>query len=263
MHSTQIAARDKYSYDPSEKELFHYYHATALLNDRLSKPIEEKDKDALWGCAALLGACTIASIDAKTSEEAWPLKPNDLGDLDWLRMSDGKKEVWRLVDPMREGSLWKEVLDSRNQEDPMPYNCRVPELEVLAPFLNNTYNFDPFEENHEGEKSPYHTAASILVRLMELECNHVNIMYFLSFLGHMDPRFRQLLHEKDPKALLLLAWWYGKMCQYGVWWQKRRMKLEGQAICMYLERYHADREDLIKLLDFPKMMTGLAWYGTS
>jgi hypothetical protein len=80
--------------------------------------------------------------------------------------------------------------------------------------------------------------------------------YFLSFIGHMDPKYKALLHQKDPKALLLLSWWYGKMCQYNVWWQSRRMVLEGQAICLYLER-ECEEEEIVGLLCYPKMMTGL------
>lgn len=244
--------------EPSERESFHWYHGTAIFNNMLFNSIQEKDKDALWGCGALLGACSIASLDAKSPEEAWPLKPDDLSDLDWLRMSDGKKELWRLVDPLREGSVWKDVMNYQGQADPEPTSKAVPELDMLAPFLTKIYAFDPFTTNSSESEDPYHTAASILVRLLELDCNHSTIMYFLSFLGHMDPRFRRLLHEKDPKALLLLAWWYGKMCQYNVWWQSRRMVLEGQAICLYLERFHGDSEDIVRLLDYPKMMTGLA-----
>lgn len=172
-------------------------------------------------------------------------------------MSDGKKEVWRLVDPLREGSVWKDVLNYEHHKDPEPYGHTVPELDMLAPFLIRLYSFDPFSTHPSDSQDPYHTAASILVRLLELDCNHYTIMYFLSFLGHMDVRFRRLLHEKDPKALLLLAWWYGKMCQYNVWWQSRRMVLEGQAICIYLERFHGEEEGIVKLLDYPKMMTGL------
>ncbi|KAK3718917.1 hypothetical protein LTR37_004833 [Vermiconidia calcicola] len=235
--------------------IFHHYHGTALFNRLLSQPLEYSHRDPLWGTAALLGCITIASIEARTTEEAWPLKPSSPEDLDWLRMSDGKKEVWKIVDPLREDSVWRHALDYSANNDPLPYDHRVPELDLLYPWLIKIYDFDPSSSEHNED--PYYTAASILVRLLELDCNHSTIMYFLSFLGHMDVRFRQLLHDKDPKALLLLSWWYGKMCQYNVWWQSRRMVLEGQAICLYLERNHADDPDVLRLLSYPKMMTGL------
>ncbi|KAK3700108.1 hypothetical protein LTR37_016111 [Vermiconidia calcicola] len=255
MHTRYITSRNPWTTTPSAKEIFHHYHGTALFNRLLSQPLEDSHRDPLWGTAALLGCITIGSIEARTAEEAWPLKRSSPEDLDWLRMSDGKKEVWRIVDPLREDSVWRHALDYGANKDPLPYDHRVPELDLLYPWLIKIYDFDPSSSEHNED--PYYTAASILVRLLELDCNHSTIMYFLSFLGHMDVRFRQLLHDKDPKALLLLSWWYGKMCQYNVWWQSRRMVLEGQAICLYLERNHADDPDVLRLLSYPRMMTGL------
>lgn len=247
---------------PSEKESFHTYNGTAMFSALLRRlPIADLDRDPLWASAALLGAITIASIDASCAEEAWPLRPSNPADLDWLRMSDGKKEVWRLVDPLREGSVWRDALAYDHHTQPEPVQGPVPELEMLYPYLTKLYDYDPLSpaagSRDEFGEDPYHTAASILTRLLELDCNHSTIMFFLSFLGHMDPRYRELLHQKDPKALLLLAWWHGKMCQYNAWWMSRRMRLEGQAICLYLEREHGDKGDIVGLLEYPKMMTGL------
>lgn len=255
MHDRYKSSSEPWKTEPSEKETFHCYHGTGLFHKVLKQPLKDEDRDPLWGAAALLGAITIASIEAVTPEEAWPLKPPSPTDLDWLRMSDGKKEVWRLVDPLREDSVWRHALDYESHKDPVPYDHPAPELNLLYPFLTKIYDFDPLTGGNDND--PYHTAASILVRLLELDCNHSTIMYFLSFLGHMDMRFRQLLHEKDPKAMLLLSWWYGKMCQYNVWWCSRRMKLEGQAICLYLEQRHPEQTDIIRLLDYPKVMTGV------
>lgn len=256
MHRRYAAAPDHMRTAPSEKETFHWYHGTGIFSRKLSEPIKDDDRDPLWGAAAILGAITIGSIDASSPEEAWPLKPPSAEDLDWLRMSDGKKEVWKLVDPLRPDSVWSSAMDYHRQQDPEPYDHPVPELNMLYPFLTKIYAYDPSLDG-ENPDDPYHTAASILVRLLELDCNHSTIMYFLSFLGHMDPRYRNLLHQKDPRALLLLGWWYGKMCQYNVWWISRRMTLEGQAICLYLERYHSDQKDIMRLLDYPRVMTGL------
>lgn len=243
---------------PSSKESFHIYHGTATFSALLkTQPIPPPEYDPLWATAALLGAVTIASIEATTAEEAWPLAPSSPSDLDWLRMSDGKKEVWRLVNPLRDGSVWKEALSYDHHTQPEAVQGPVPELEMLYPYLTQIYDYNPLAPTADEPDDPYHTAASILTRLLEIDCNHSTIMFFLSFLGHMDPRFRQLLHAKDPKALLLLAWWYGKMCQYNAWWMSRRMRLEGQAICLFLEREHGEKEEIVRLLEYPKMMTGL------
>ena len=255
---------DRYLYDPIETkpstaESFHTYHAAALFSKQLADPIEEGVKDALWGCAALMGAASFASIEGACPYDAWPLKPPDITDLDWLKISDGKKEVWRLVDPLRETSAFKpavEIEQNKKEQGPPRLPLHDPLLDKLYPFVTKISDVDSPPQS-SSPPDPYRTPASIIEKLLPIECNHSTVMWFLSFLGHMDPRFRELLHQKDPKALLLLAWWYGKMCQYNVWWQSARMLLEGQAICLYLERQHPDKEDIMRLLSYPKMMTGL------
>lgn len=58
----------------SLEECYHRAQSIALLNQRLRDPIEEKDKDPIWGTAAALGILTFSSPDARTPEESWPLK---------------------------------------------------------------------------------------------------------------------------------------------------------------------------------------------
>ncbi|KAK4541582.1 hypothetical protein LTR36_007879 [Oleoguttula mirabilis] len=233
-----VLMHDRYLSDdpwgpPSNAETFHHYHGTAIFNSMLSKPIAHEEKDAMWGAAALLGAITLASMDATTPEESWPLAPSSPSDLDWLRMSDGKKEVWRLADPTREDSIWRSALQFDYKKAPTPQTYRRPEVETLIPHLTDLYGVDDLSKE-AGD--PYHTAASIIMRLLPIQCTHSTILYFLSFLGHMDPAFKQLLHQKDPKAMLLLAWWHAKLLDYSAWWLQRRATLECKAICMYLQR---------------------------
>jgi len=239
---------------PSHEEAFHHYHGTAIFNSMLSKPIPHEEKDAMWGASALLGAITIASLDATTPDEAWPLAPSSASDLDWLRMSDGKKAVWELANPTREDSIWRPALMYDFEKDPTPQCPRRPELDCLFPFLTKFYQYD--EQNPQSSRDSYYNATSIIVRLLPIQCTHSTILYFLAFIGHMETEFKALLHEKDPKALLLLAWWYAKMLDYPAWWLQRRSQLECKAICMYLQRHHMQQSVLGRLLDFPKMMCG-------
>jgi hypothetical protein len=84
----------------------HLYQGTSMFKEALSKPIKSSSKDALWTSAALLGAIAFASFEAITPEEAWPLKPDCSSDLDWLKMSDGKKAVYKITDPTRPDSIF-------------------------------------------------------------------------------------------------------------------------------------------------------------
>ena len=103
MHDQHIAR------EPSTKLsaaiAFHWSQGASLLNRRLSDGIRPSDRDALWACAGLLGALSFASSPATTPEEAWPLKLDSPSDLDWLKMTEGKKAIWRIADPMRGNHL--------------------------------------------------------------------------------------------------------------------------------------------------------------
>jgi|ERR1700722_3788389 hypothetical protein len=237
----------------STAEAFYWYKGTALFNSRLSKPIQPSERDALWITAVLLGAIAFACIEAKMPEEAWPLRPPSSLDLDWLRMCDGKKEVWKIADPLRAGSAFQ-PLAPEHQKDFLPTYSTVAELETLPSELINLNGLDATSTTNNN---PYHAATSILAPLMNIECNHSTILKFLSFIRYMHPDYRRLLERKDPRALLLLAYWYAKVSQYQQWWIWQRVVLECQATCIYLERYHGDDTTIQNLLQFPRMMCGL------
>ncbi|KAK4500200.1 hypothetical protein PRZ48_008386 [Zasmidium cellare] len=253
---------DRYLYDPlgtkpSTAEAFHGYHAAALFGKKLQGPVAEEEKDALWGIAAILGASSFASIEASKAEEAWPLKEPELGDLDWLKMSDGKREVWKIADPLRPTSVFRAAIEfENNRKDEMLHRPTDPELDSMFPWVTKLFNLDA-PRSEDDPKDPYFEAASIIERLVPIECTHSTVMWFLSFLGHMNPEYRRLLEAKDPPAMLLLSWWYAKLINYDQWWLRRRVLFECQAIVIYLDRELSDDDEMKKLLEFPKSRCGL------
>jgi hypothetical protein len=232
----------------SVAEAYHHYQGTAMIKHKLTDH-DPHERDALWAATALLGAMSFANIDARTYEEAWPLKAPSESDLDWLRMTEGKIAVWKLVDPMREGSViqetWQQVGLLRPSE---PGLSSCPTFIELNSLMDGASRGDNAHQN----------AALVLMPLLAMECNHSTITKFISFVCYTEPEYRQLLGQKDPLALLLLAYWYAKMCQYKQWWIQPRAVLECQAICIYLEKYHHDENRIQSLLHFPRMMSGLA-----
>lgn len=259
---------DRILYDPvgtkpSTAETFHSYHAAAMFNKKLSEPLKEEEKDAMWGVAALLGSSAYAACEATCAEEAWPLKEHEISDLDWLKMSDGKKAVWKLADPMRESSVFRPAIVKQNamKQSEAPRALTNPVLVQSFPYLTQVYRLHSPRSIYD-DMHPYFNAASIVERLVPLDCTYRTVMWFLAFIGHMDPEYRRLLGQKDPYAMVLLAWWYAKVLSYNSWWMTRRALFESQAICIYLEKTLPAEHELRKLLDFPKSACGLggpAW----
>lgn len=251
---------DRYLYDPpgtspSAAEAFHGYHAAALFSKMLSIDSHSNEvKDALWGTAAMLGAGSFAALEATSAEDAWPLKLPGISDLDWLKMSEGKNAVWRLANPMREDSAFRDVIETEKQKQASLITYTVgPEAQH---FLAHCAALR--EIGSDGSTvGPYHTACSVLGRLIPMECSHKTAIWFLSFLGHMDPAYMQLVTYKDPPALLLLAWWYGKLLHYNVWWVSRRCLFECRAICIFLRKTLPPEDLTLGLLGFPMSACGL------
>ena len=232
----------------SNTEVFHRYQAIALFNSKLSGPVQPTERDALWATAVLLGMIVFSYTEAKAPEEIWPLKPPSALDINWLRMSDGWKEIWKITQPLRADSVFRALV---LEQKFLPASSTVSWLGALPSEFVKLYGLDATSTT---DNNPYHAAASALAQTLNIDCDYSTIMNFLFFISRMRPDYKRLLERKDPRALLLLAYWYAKVCQYQHWWIWRRAALEGQAICIYLERYHQHETNIQKVLQFPKTM---------
>ncbi|OCT47482.1 C6 finger domain protein [Cladophialophora carrionii] len=250
MHLVQVvtACHDRYlcglaTARPSRAETYHMSQALATFQTILSRPIHHDDRDALMLASSLLGVASFFNLEASTIEEVWPLADSDMS---WLNLSDGKRTVWRLAKPLRPGSLWQQVAHIYDRDPVL-----AAELPEHAPSI-----FDHLFSNHSSSLSaaanPYYRTSRALVAILDLECNDSTWLQFLEFICHMDPPYKLLLQQRDPWALLILCYWYMKVCR-GAWWVSSRCILQGQAICLYLERYHSTVATIQAGLRRPRM----------
>ncbi|KAJ4195064.1 Zn(2)-C6 fungal-type domain-containing protein [Fusarium falciforme] len=237
---------------------FHWYQATVLFQQRLlaahSTPdlslLPSSERDAIWTSSVLLGASALALVDVQDVEGVWPLKVPDTLDLNWLKMSEGKKVAWDVADPARAESIFHELLLHKSQ---MPNGSKPIPPDALPPTFFTTFNLSP---SSSPVSNPYHVAASLLAQLLPQKINEDSVVQFLAFLTQLDPRYKQLLEDKDPRAMVLLAWWYAKAAVHSSWYMQRRSLVEGQAICIYLERYCMGVPGISELVQFPKRVFG-------
>jgi hypothetical protein len=226
---------------------YHWHRGAALLNRKLSRPVPPSDRDALWAAAALLGVIAFSSIEVYRPEDAWPLKPAEPSDLNWLRMSDGKAAIWEIAAPLRPDSLFYPLADECGKVGLYsPVTSLVYEAIPVA--FVQLFNLD---EMSTSSNNPYHNAVHIIVSLIPIKCTRYDLVLFFCFIGNMQRSFVLLLEQKDPRALLLLAYWYAMVFRC-VWWVEKRARLECQAICLYLEKYFLDEDLIQELLSFPK-----------
>ncbi|KAK3348992.1 hypothetical protein B0T25DRAFT_569650 [Lasiosphaeria hispida] len=234
---------------------FHWYQGTALFNAKLSQPIKDEDKDPLWAAAALLGSSAFADIRATSASEAWPLARSSPLDLSWLKMTGGKRAVFKIADPQRPSSIFHPILVGPGHH--IPPTPRVgDEVLVLPPRFIQLFDLD---ENSTPDSNPYHAAATVLAQIMiAAESGPPGMAKYLCFLGFADPRYLNLLAEKESGAMLLLMYWYATVIPTQQWWIWRRAIFEGPAICSVLGARFAEDPGLLELLEFPRAVFAAA-----
>ena len=247
---------------------FHWSRGASLLNSKLTNGVAPSERDALWICAGMLGALSFASILAESPEEAWPLKQQTAtpaGDLAWLKMSEGKKEIWKITNPMRPNSIFRPLAAYFTQYfEPVSYEPSLlhnlpQDLLSLCHFSSTTT--EASISSPEFNTNPYFSSVFTLAHLLPMPCNRTTFSRFMTFFGSMHTSFKSLLEQKDTAALILLAYWYAKMCDLDQWWLKQRVVLECRATCMYLQQHYTggdeDHGKILRLLEFPKARCGM------
>lgn len=206
------------------EECYHWSQSTVLLNKRLREPIEEKDKDPIWGTAAALVILTFSSPDAYTPEQAWPLKSSDSSDLDWLRMNKGKMSLWHIVNPLRPDSIFRVMAATfARMHSPFPEGGIDGISGALAAVCN-------LSDSSTAETNPYFHAAHAVSQILDLPDSEVRTGQTQLFMRSIHGPFKDLLHKKDPAALLLLFLWYHK-ASHSIWWIELRARVECPSIC--------------------------------
>src|SRR3569833_1110127 len=215
------------------EECYHWSRSTVLLSKRLREPIETKDKDPIWGTAAALAILAFSSPDACTPEQAWPSKPSETTDLDWLRMCQGKMALWHTVNPLRPDSLFSIMAATYAQMfSPLPEGGIDEIPAALAAACN-------LEVSSTADNNPYFHAAHAVSQILSLPDKEITTGPTQLFMRTIRGPFEDLLREKGPAALLLLYLWYRKVSR-SIWWIELRARVECHSICLYLRLHHRD-----------------------
>ena len=232
----------------STDEISHWTKGVVLFNEKLSMPLHPPDRDALWGAATMLGVISFASIEGGTPEDVWPLNYVAGAESGWLKMCCGKLALWQLVNPERPDSIFHSLFsgkDSITQYIPPILSSinRVP-----ASFIE-LYGLD----KASADGNPYALPIISIAAILNNESAISTIQLYYALTSCITNEFGSLVLNKDPRALLIMAFWYSKLSM-GEWWLRKRALLEGQAICLYLERYSAQNMAIQKHLKVPKIL---------
>ena len=175
-------------------------------------------------------------------------------------MSEGKKTIWKIANPLVPDGVPNSLVDEWDYDSPQASESTGSGTEYFPSPKSGTEFFPSalygLNDSSTSENNPYLTAIHALAPLLLVNSEQPNIPQFFAFIEHMQPKFKRLVEQKDARALVLMAYWYAKVC-HALWWVTQRAMLECQATCLYLERYHAGDTAILQLLQFPKTACGL------
>lgn len=173
-----------------------------------------------------------------------PPSPEDLG---WLKVGAAKRQLSQLTTPMGQDPLFT-VLSSSVSLEMNARNSTIPSVALPLGF-SSVFELD---SKSNQMNNPYFIPATKLSRVFESEDIIFVTLGFVWLVAETTDEFKELLIQKDPKALTLLACWFAKLSTLSVWWYRQRAIIEGQAICLYLEKYHGDDMNIQVLLRYPR-----------
>ncbi|OHE92148.1 hypothetical protein CORC01_12551 [Colletotrichum orchidophilum] len=248
---------------------YHWYRGVSLLHRKLSAPILPAERDALWLASAFIGVAAFANVATLAApRDAWPLRDACASDLDWMKLGDGKKQVWKMTDtPCAPRGVFSDVANELYAQLMQPDVLPIGGDDGGEDGGTTTGTWSPLPEGFADlfglredptHANPYFSAAVSLVACWRIPASadpdsRELVKPFMGFISKLDPRFRRLLEEKDERAMLLLAYWFARVCDRKHWWMCKRAVLETWAICEYLETRWKGRWE-VRLVEFPRMM---------
>lgn len=243
----------KSTFEVSKTVIYHWQQCLLLYSKVLGTSIRNDKADAMLVTSSLISGIAFIMTDAARPELSWPMTDSPF-DLQWLSVQTGIMLLLQAVQPLDNSSRVQMLFAYDESTDfdgnPLQNTCDQHYLDLRI----------RIGEGHDPENQ-YERALQILAPLSQMPCTADTVFTHLGFIASIDDEFISLLRKKDHKALLILAYWYAKMCSFDCWWIAVRSKLECTAICMYL-KMHAT-SDIVTALRYPSQACGFQFSETA
>ncbi|WEW59227.1 hypothetical protein PRK78_004696 [Emydomyces testavorans] len=237
------------AYDKSQKiaEAYHWQKAINLYKKEIQGPIGAHNMDGLMSTCMMMGVLSFSEKEYSPFDSwVFTSRPTDLN---WLLVQGGLRFLIESVAPWLPQSIWFEFFMESDDEN-KTFDDHRPGPVGLHPELAELCEID---ETTTEDDNPYHWPLRMLTPLLDTPMVREHFSKFSSFMGRLLPDYVSLLHRKDARACLILAFWMGKMCEEK-WWIYPRMQAECTALCMFLE--HNEDPRILKLLRYPASKCG-------
>lgn len=221
--------------------------AAHLYCQKLQNPITRANMDILLTTCMLVAMFSFSAPEIRP-RDSWVFS-DDPGALNWLLIQGGLAGLIDCIMPWIDESIWRDAfLVSSAYELYDDHRMGREDLdEDLADLCD-------ISDTTTEDTNPYHWPLRMLSPLLRLPLTKIEANRISSFMGRLPSAYLRLVQAKEPRALLLLAYWLAVMCSVHDWWIDARVRSECQALCMYLDG-SGDRR-IIALLDFPASACG-------
>jgi hypothetical protein len=235
-------------------ESYHWQRALHLFQAELSSPggLGKHNMDPILSTCMLLAILSF-SLDDFDPARSFVFAPPETTSaaLNWLHIQSGLKGLLIELQSHIADSVWMPVFvdadDKRGSSlDERPGPDGLPPAFVALCDITPTSTID---------NNPYHAPLRLLAPLLRIDAGIPTFGKLITFMGRIRPEFYDLLRTKEPRALLILGYWFALMCGVKQWWIIGRVRSECIAICTFLQ--HIDDARIGALLRFPASVCGV------
>jgi len=202
--------------------------AITTLKSTLALPLNKERADALLCMAVMLNGVAFAYVTTKSLSTSWVFS-NNSDRLDWLDLQLRFKNLEEATSQFRESSLLQPILDAANGQGPPTDHARDMSFESV-PTAWKMLIGDKDTQNYRLYREPIRLLAEL--RITEPHRNN-SIAYF-GLAMKLEDGFRDLLFERDLRALWILGYWLGLLGRLNIWWCSRRVERDWTAVLCFL-----------------------------
>jgi len=198
----------------------------STLKSALALPLDKERADALLCTAVILNAVTFADVTDRSPAASWVFSRSP-DRLCWLDMLLRFKKLEQATFQFRASSVLQPILDAANAPAAQDREAGLDGLPEAWRWLIG----DPAGPRFDLFCQP--------VRILSELSGQTKITCFtaLAYFGLVNKfteGFRDLLFEREPRAMWVFGYWLGMLGRLNIWWCARRVERDRAAVRIFL-----------------------------
>lgn len=227
---------------PAEHRVAEHFQqklAVKRLRTALEEPLDQNSSDALLLSSMMLNLLAFSIVDPEAEvKDSWVFS-KDPERLSWFSLQLGYKPLLQATRAYHGSSTMLSWMFSSSDTPSRAYNGGPRALVDVPP---HWLALCDLSREDDTDENIFHEPIRILSMIKSLPPLPENYFLYLAFIGRLDFDFRNLLEDRDERALWTLGLWLGLMRRFGFWWMNARTKLDHQAVVVWFEWRMKDKE---------------------